>query len=100
MRARCDGREKSRVPQGDAGVCFQETDAATLPTWIEDGCFDEIFKGCHGVAHVSHVSDYSDMDYVKRVCGHIIKSVNEAGTVSRVVVTSSIAAVLTEGDHL
>ena len=28
-----------------------------------DGAFDEIFKGCHGVCHVSHVSDYSDMEY-------------------------------------
>ena len=22
------------------------------------GCFDPIFAGCHGVAHLSHVSDY------------------------------------------
>ena len=64
----------------------------------DDGCFDEIFAGCHGVAHVSHVSDYNDQDYVRRVCDHIINSVNESGTVSRVVVTSSIAAILTEGD--
>ncbi|MGA1109144.1 MAG: GDP-mannose 4,6-dehydratase, partial [Pseudomonadales bacterium] len=34
----------------------------------QDGCFDDIFKGCHGVAHVSHVSDYTDHDYVQRVC--------------------------------
>ena len=27
------------------------------------GCFDEIFEGCHGVCHVSHVSDYNDQDY-------------------------------------
>ena len=38
----------------------------------EDGCFDDIFSGCHGVCHVSHVSDYSDADYVRRVCDHII----------------------------
>jgi nucleoside-diphosphate-sugar epimerase len=31
----------------------------------EDGCFDEIFKGCQGVAHLSHVSTYDDQDYVK-----------------------------------
>ena len=64
----------------------------------EDGCFDEIFKGCHGVAHVSHVSTYDDQDYVQRVCDHIIASVNNSGSVNRVVVTSSIAAVLSEAD--
>jgi nucleoside-diphosphate-sugar epimerase len=62
------------------------------------GCFDEIFKGCHGVCHVSHVSKYDDHDYVKMVCDHIIDSVNKSGTVSRVIVTSSIAAVLSEAD--
>lgn len=63
-----------------------------------EGCFDEIFEGCHGVAHVSHVSNYNDQDYVKKVCDHIINSVNNSGTVSRVVVTSSIAAVISEVD--
>ncbi|NKB98669.1 MAG: NAD-dependent epimerase/dehydratase family protein [Pseudomonadales bacterium] len=62
------------------------------------GCFDEIFKGCHGVAHVSHVSDYDDHDYVRRVCDHIINSVNESESVTRVIVTSSIAAVISEAD--
>lgn len=64
----------------------------------DDGCFDDIFSGCHGVCHVSHVSDYNDADYVRRVCAHIIQSINRAETVSRVIVTSSIAAILTEGD--
>lgn len=64
----------------------------------QDGCFDEIFKGCHGVAHLSHVSDYDDQDYVQRVCKHIINSVNNAPSVTRVVVTSSIAAVISEVD--
>lgn len=64
----------------------------------EEGCFDEIFKGCHGVAHVSHVSDYDDHEYVSRVCNHIIASVNQSATVTRVIVTSSIAAVISEAD--
>lgn len=64
----------------------------------DDGCFDDIFKGCHGVAHLSHVSTYNDEDYVRKVCDHIINSVNKSGTVNRVVVTSSIAAVLSEQD--
>jgi nucleoside-diphosphate-sugar epimerase len=63
-----------------------------------DGCFDEIFKGCHGVCHVSHVSTYDDHDYVKRVCDHVIRSVDGSGSVSRVVLTSSIAAVISEVD--
>ena len=64
----------------------------------EVGCFDDIFAGCHGVCHVSHVSDYTDHDYVKMVCDHIIASVNSSGTVTRVIVTSSIAAVISEAD--
>lgn len=64
----------------------------------EAGCFDEIFKGCQGVAHLSHVSTYDDMDYVKKVCDHVINSVNISQTVNRVVVTSSIAAVISEQD--
>ena len=64
----------------------------------EDGCFDEIFTGCNGVAHLSHVSNYDDQEYVRRVCDHIIKSVDDSETVTRVVVTSSIAAVISEMD--
>jgi nucleoside-diphosphate-sugar epimerase len=63
-----------------------------------DGCLDDIFRGAHGVAHVSHVSTYADMDYVARVCGHIIESINKSETVGRVVVTSSIAAIMSEAD--
>ncbi len=64
----------------------------------QPGCFDAIFKGCHGVCHVSHVSNYDDANYVRRTCEHIIQSINQAETVSRVVVTSSIAAVISEVD--
>lgn len=64
----------------------------------DDGCFDDIFKGAHAVAHISHVSTYEDMDYVARVCGHVIDSINKSGTVGRVVVTSSIAAIMSEAD--
>jgi len=60
------------------------------------GCFDQIFKGCNGVCHVSHVSNYDDHEYVKRTCDHIINSINESKTVNRVIVTSSVAAVISE----
>ncbi len=49
----------------------------------DEGCFDDIFAGCQGVAHVSHVSNYSDHEYVQRVCDHIIASVNRRGTAQR-----------------
>ena len=62
------------------------------------GCIDDVFRGCHGVAHLSHVSTYDDEEYVERVCDHIIESVNLSGSVNRVVVTSSIAAVISEQD--
>ena len=62
------------------------------------GCFDEIFNGCDGVIHVSHVSAYDDPDYVRRTCDHIIASVERSGTARRVVVTSSLAAVISEAD--
>ena len=45
------------------------------------GCLDEVLKGCHGLAHVAHVSDYADQDYCARTCAHIIDSVNNAGSV-------------------
>jgi nucleoside-diphosphate-sugar epimerase len=64
----------------------------------QEGCLDEILKGCHGLAHVSHVSDYNDQDYVRRTCEHIIASVNGSGSVGRVIVTSSVAAVISEMD--
>jgi nucleoside-diphosphate-sugar epimerase len=62
------------------------------------GCFDEAFAGCQGICHVSHISDYDDQDYVRGVCEHVIKSINKAGTVNRVIVTSSIAAIISEAD--
>jgi dihydroflavonol-4-reductase len=62
------------------------------------GCFDDIFAGCQGVAHIAHVSTYADHDYVRRTCDHIIASVNGSGSVNRVVVTSSVAAVISEMD--
>jgi bifunctional dihydroflavonol 4-reductase/flavanone 4-reductase len=64
----------------------------------DDGCFDDIFTGCQGVCHVSHVSGYDDQDYIKRVCDHIIGSINKSGTVNRVIVTSSIAAIIADAD--
>jgi nucleoside-diphosphate-sugar epimerase len=64
----------------------------------EPGCFDEIFKGCHGVCHVSHVTTYEDVEYIRRTCDHIAASIENSGSVVRVVVTSSIAAVLSEAD--
>jgi nucleoside-diphosphate-sugar epimerase len=62
------------------------------------GCFDEVFAGCDAVCHLSHVTTYNDPEYVRGVCDHIIASVNAATTVKRVVVTSSIAAVIAEAD--
>jgi nucleoside-diphosphate-sugar epimerase len=64
----------------------------------EPGCFDGIFPGCDGVIHVSHVSTYDDAEYVRRTCDHIIASIEAAATVRRVVVTSSVAAIISEAD--
>lgn len=64
----------------------------------QEGCYDEIFRGCHGVAHIAHVSTYDDPAYVARTCDHIIRSVEASGSVTRVVLTSSIAAVISEAD--
>ena len=64
----------------------------------QDGCFDDAFAGANGVAHISHVSTYTDEAYIRRVCDHVIESINRSGTVSRVVTTSSIAAVMSEAD--
>jgi nucleoside-diphosphate-sugar epimerase len=64
----------------------------------EPGCFDAAFKGANGVVHMSHVSSYTDPDYVRGVCEHIIATIQASETVTRVVVTSSIAAVISEMD--
>ena len=64
----------------------------------EPGCYDTVFRGCHGAAHLSHLSDYNDQDRIHRVCQHIINSINQSGSVTRVVLTSSIAAVISEMD--
>lgn len=64
----------------------------------EPGCLNEVLKGCHGLAHVAHVSSYQDQDYIRRTCEHIIASINASESVSRVVVTSSIAAIVSEMD--
>ncbi len=64
----------------------------------EEGAFDAPFEGADAVLHISHVSNYNDHDYVARVCANVIGSVNRSGSVKRVVVTSSIAAVISEMD--
>ena len=58
-----------------------------------EGIFDDILPGCHGFCHVSHVSDYGNEDYVQGVAANLIASINKAGTVSRVIFTSSVAGV-------
>ena len=69
--------------------------AADLDT---PGCLDDVFAGAHGVEHISHVSTYEDQDYVRRTCEHVIASVEKSRSVNRVVVTSSVAAVIAEAD--
>lgn len=67
------------------------------------GCFDAIFRGCHGVAHTaaqlgSKNPQASRAGQYVMTAEHLIDSVNRAGTVGRVVYTSSIAAVISELD--
>jgi len=73
-----------------------------LTLWAADldkpGCFDAPFHGAGAVAHVSHISRYSDEAYIRGVCEHVTASVEASETVNRVVVTSSIAAVMSEVD--
>lgn len=64
----------------------------------EPGCFDDVFRGCDAVAHVSHVSTYDDVAYVRRTCDHIVASIERSGSVRRALVTSSLAAVISEAD--
>ena len=73
-----------------------------LTLWSADldkpGCFDAAFKGASGVVHLSHVSTYTDEAYIRTVCEHIIDSINASDSVTRVVITSSIAAIMSESD--
>ena len=99
MRSRCQRRQSLRVFKRNMPAFASGRLTLHSANLDEPGVFDDdIFAGCHGVAHVSHVSNYNDQDYVKMVCDHMIESVNKARTVGRVVVTSSIAAVISEMD--
>ena len=73
-----------------------------LTLWEADlnnpGCFDAPFAGAQGVAHISHISKYNDEDYIRATARHIIESINKSDSVNRVIVTSSIAAVMQESD--
>lgn len=73
-----------------------------LTLWEADlnnpGCFDAPFAGAQGVAHLSHISRYNDEDYIRATAQHIIESVDKSDSVNRVIVTSSIAAVMQEAD--
>src|SRR5215213_9917245 len=55
----------------------------------QPGCFDDVFRGCEGVAHVSHVSTYDDPDYVRRTCDHIIARVGASAHVRPLVLRSA-----------
>ena len=95
-----------RDADDDAKVGFMKKMAAyksgRLTLWTadldQDGCFDAVFAGAQGVAHISHVSSYADEAYLRRVNDHIIASINGSGTVRRVALTSSIAAIMSEAD--
>jgi nucleoside-diphosphate-sugar epimerase len=73
-----------------------------LTLWSADldqpGCFDEAFRGAGGVAHISHVSNYNDEAYVRGVCEHVIGSIDASNSVTRAIITSSIAAIMSESD--
>lgn len=95
-----------RDPADDSKTGFLQALAGfasgRLTLWGADldtpGCFDAPFKGANAVAHVSHISRYTDEAYIRGVCEHVIASVDASETVARVVVTSSIAAVMSEVD--
>ena len=63
-----------------------------------DGCFDDVFEGCHGVCHVSHVGTYEDPNYMRRICDHVAASIDRSDSITRVIVTSSIVSVMSEAD--
>jgi nucleoside-diphosphate-sugar epimerase len=57
-----------------------------------------LIENCDGLAHVAHVSTYDDPAYLLRVCDDIVQAIDRVGTLKRVVLTSSIAAVIAEAD--
>jgi len=64
----------------------------------QPGSFDAAFAGADAVAHISHVSGYADQDHILRVSQDLIDSIERSGSVRRVVVTSSVAAIISEMD--
>lgn len=62
------------------------------------GSFDAAFAGADAVAHISHVSGYADQPRIVQVSRDLIDSIERSGSVRRVVVTSSVAAIISEMD--
>ena len=69
----------------------------------KEGAFDEVFVGCHGVVHTGaqlgrkNPQEKRAAQYVD-TAAHMVDSINKSGTVSRLIYTSSIAAVISEVD--
>ncbi len=57
-----------------------------------------LLEGCNGLAHIAHVSTYDDPAYLERVCNDMVQAIDQTETLRRVVLTSSIAAVIAEAD--
>jgi len=95
-----------RDPEDEAKVGFLRSSGALASGRLtlhaadldQPGCYDDVFAGADGVAHVAHVTTYDDPEYVQRTCDHLIASVERSGSVQRVLVTSSVAAVISEMD--
>ncbi len=67
---------------------------------LESGCYDEVFAGCSAVLHVGTPMGYGGSNNPQQVYDgaleglkNVIDSVKKAGTVKRIVYTSSFAAI-------
>ncbi|XVF71300.1 hypothetical protein PTKIN_Ptkin12aG0025900 [Pterospermum kingtungense] len=74
---------------------------------MDEGCFDSIVDGCHGVFHVATPVILSAADPQAEIIGpaikgtvNVLKSCAKAGSIKRVVITSSLASVVHNGKPL
>jgi nucleoside-diphosphate-sugar epimerase len=97
-------RNKNKTGNYDYLVKLAENTQGKLEIWEADllqaGCYDEVAKGCDAVAHIAspfilNVKDPKRelLDPAFRGTINVLEAANRSGTVKKVVLTSSVAAI-------
>ena len=97
-------RDRNKTDKFDYLVKIAENTKGTLEIWqadlLQSGSYDEVAKGCDAVAHIAspfilNVRDPQKelLDPAFRGTINVLEAANKSGTVKKVVLTSSVAAI-------